>query len=142
MKYLLISAILIVFTPTIAKAYTDFWDDIRSPFRSDAEMDAALQADGRLCDRTVGVQKGPATRTYKKCMLKHDWKFSHAVRDAASSVTVYDHDSPDPDIGWHWEDGMRTCHNDCENPEIPGSGFTCRDTDFMGIPSRECDSGH
>jgi hypothetical protein len=50
----------------------------------------------------------------------------------------YNRDSPDPGIGWHWEGGMRTCHADCDNPRIPGSGYTCRDFDDMGGPTTEC----
>jgi hypothetical protein len=59
------------------------------------------------------------------------------VRDSSHSVT-YDRDSPDPAIGWHWENGMRVCQNDCDNDEIPGSGFSCRDVTAMGMAMREC----
>jgi hypothetical protein len=59
------------------------------------------------------------------------------VRDNSHTVT-YDKDSPNPAVGWHWENGMRVCHNDCDNDEIPGSGFTCRDVTAMGMPMREC----
>ena len=40
-------------------------------------------------------------------------------------VVIYNRDSKDPNVGWHWENGMRTCTHDCENPEAPGSGYTC-----------------
>jgi hypothetical protein len=57
-------------------------------------------------------------------------------------VTVYDHDSSDPNVGWHNDaSGMRVCHQDCDNPEIPGSGARCRDVNFMGMPMRECVTG-
>jgi hypothetical protein len=59
------------------------------------------------------------------------------ARDTSHTVT-YNRDSPNPAIGWHWENGMRVCHNDCDNDEIPGSGFTCRDVTVMGMPMREC----
>jgi hypothetical protein len=59
------------------------------------------------------------------------------VRDSSDSV-IYNKDSPDPAIGWHWESGMRVCHNDCENDEIPGSGFTCKDVTAMGLAMRQC----
>ena len=64
--------------------------------------------------------------------------------DAAgrTGVTVYDHDSADPNIGWHTdESGMRVCHQDCDNPEIPGSGAKCRDVNWMGMAARECVTG-
>jgi hypothetical protein len=59
------------------------------------------------------------------------------VRDNSRTV-VYDRDSPNPAIGWHWENGMRVCHIDCDNDEIPGSGFTCHDVTVMGMAMREC----
>jgi hypothetical protein len=66
----------------------------------------------------------------------------HLARHPASGVTVYDHDSPDPNIGWHTDsNGMRVCHNDCDNPEIPGSGARCHDVNVMGMAMRECVTG-
>lgn len=45
-------------------------------------------------------------------------------------------------VGWHNDaSGMRVCHQDCDNPEIPGSGARCRDVNFMGMPMRECVTG-
>jgi hypothetical protein len=58
-----------------------------------------------------------------------------AARDTSHSVT-YNKDSPNPAIGWHWENGMRVCHNDCDNDEIPG--FTCTDVTVMGQAMRQC----
>jgi hypothetical protein len=67
----------------------------------------------------------------------------HVVRQAASSgVTVYDHDSRDPNVGWHNDSsGMRVCSYDCDNPEIPGSGARCRSVNFGGMAMRECVTG-
>jgi len=72
-----------------------------------------------------------------------DAKTRHVARPAANSgVTVYDHDSRDPNIGWHTDQsGMRVCHNDCDNPEIPGSGAKCRNVTVMGMAMRECVTG-
>jgi hypothetical protein len=61
---------------------------------------------------------------------------------SASGVVTYNRDSADPNVGWHWEGGMRVCHQDCDNPEIPGSGYTCRDVQALGMAMRECDSGN
>jgi hypothetical protein len=58
----------------------------------------------------------------------------------ASGAVTYNRDSTDPNVGWHWEGGMRVCHQDCDNPEIPGSGYTCRDVQALGMAMRECDS--
>jgi hypothetical protein len=33
---------------------------------------------------------------------------------------------------------MRVCHKDCDNDEIPGSGFTCMDVTVMGQAMRQC----
>jgi hypothetical protein len=65
------------------------------------------------------------------------------VKHAANSgVTVYDHDSRDPNVGWHTDStGMRVCSHDCDNPEIPGSGARCHDVNWMGMPMRECVTG-
>src|SRR5262249_7630801 len=102
----------------------------------------ALQRDTDICDREAGVQRGYPTAKYKKCMLGRGWTFSHVTKSApprsSASVTVYDRDSKDPDVGWHWEGGMRVCRHDCENPEIPGSGYTCRDVQAFGTTMREC----
>jgi hypothetical protein len=60
----------------------------------------------------------------------------------ASGVVTYNRDSGDPNVRWHWEGGMRVCHQDCDNPEIPGSGYTCRNVQVLGMAMRECDSGN
>jgi hypothetical protein len=67
----------------------------------------------------------------------------HVVRHSPNSnVTVYDQDSPDPDVGWHTDaSGMRVCSHDCDNPEIPGSGARCHDVNVMGMAMRECVTG-
>src|ERR1700685_3843665 len=53
----------------------------------------------------------------------------HVVRDNSHTVT-YDKDSPNPAVGWHWENGMRVRHHDCGaprgRPAVPafrGHGF-------------------
>ena len=53
---------------------------------------------------------------------------------------TYNRDSKDPSVGWHWDGSMRVCTNDCDNPEIPGSGYTCYNVQAFGMPMRECDS--
>jgi hypothetical protein len=50
---------------------------------------------------------------------------SHKPGNPSGTVT-YNIDSKDPHVGWHWVHGLRTCTQDCDNPEIPGSRYTCR----------------
>ena len=59
----------------------------------------------------------------------------HRIARNTSHTVIYDKDSPNPAIGWHWENGARVCHNDCDNDEIPGSGYTCMD---VGQTMRQC----
>lgn len=140
----LAALIMIISSVAHAQNYKLVWDDVRSPWRANSEMNAAVQADSEACDAEVGEQHGPPTSQYKACMARHDWKLRRVVTSPvakrSSSVIVYNRDSRDPAVGWHWENGMRTCHYDCDNPRIPGSGYTCRDIDFMGSPTTECTS--
>lgn len=87
---------------------------------------------------------GPAPNGAAQIQVaSHTKKPVHSRQAAAtrhsSGVVTYDRDSPDPNIGWHNEGGMRVCHNDCDNPEIPGSGYTCRNVKWLGMAARECD---
>ena len=55
-------------------------------------------------------------------MLGRRWRWQSytepkAASGAASGTVTYNRDSPNPKIGWHWENGMRSCHSDCDNPE-------------------------
>lgn len=68
-----------------------------------------------------------------------DAKHPAPTSQSSSGVVTYNRDSPDPNVGWHWQNGMRVCHNDCDNPEIPGSGYTCRNVQAFGMAMRECD---
>ncbi|HEY1544244.1 MAG TPA: hypothetical protein VGG01_17735 [Xanthobacteraceae bacterium] len=65
---------------------------------------------------------------------------THKAHKPNPSTTVtYNRHSPDPNVGWHWEGGMRVCHQDCDNPEIPGSRYTCKNVTWRGMAARECD---
>ena len=66
---------------------------------------------------------------------------TRAPRPSDNEVT-YDRDSKDPNVGWHTQGGMRVCTADCDNPEIPGSGYTCRDVNVLGMAMRECNSSN
>jgi hypothetical protein len=84
----------------------------------------------------------PASDAVKYAALQQAKKVARkpSAAPASSPAVTYNHDSKDPNIGWHWENGERVCHQDCDNPEIPGSGYTCRDVQFLGMAMRECDS--
>jgi hypothetical protein len=69
-------------------------------------------------------------------------RHARTSQSSASGVVIYNRDSADPNVGWHWQGGMRVCHQDCDNPEIPGSGYTCRNVQVLGMAMRECDSGN
>jgi hypothetical protein len=88
---------------------------------------------------TAGLGAQAATAGHKSIKPSHA---RHRVVPDSSHAVVYNRDSRNPNVGWHWEGGMRTCHNDCDNPEIPGSGYTCRNVNFMGMAMKECDSSN
>ena len=82
----------------------------------------------------------PAPAHHAQSVTKHHTPRTPHGRRPSNNEVTYDRDSKDPNVGWHTEGGMRVCTQDCDNPEVPGSGYTCRDISFFGIPSRECDS--
>jgi hypothetical protein len=104
--------------------------------------DAIHEADLDYCYGQTGASREqPDTPAFKQCMRGrgYRWLSTHMVGTPARSATItYNHDSKDPAVGWHWEGGNRVCHNDCDNDEIPGSGFTCRDVTWMGSTARQC----
>jgi hypothetical protein len=56
----------------------------------------------------------------------------------SSSTVTYNVDSKNPNTGWHTVNGMRVCTQDCDNPEIPGSGYTCKNVQVLSMAMREC----
>jgi hypothetical protein len=94
-------------------------------------MKRVILAMALVLSAAMGAQAAPHVDHARKSRL-------HRVAPNTSHAVTYDRDSPDPAIGWHWESGMRVCHNDCDNDEIPGSGFTCREVTVMGQDMREC----
>jgi len=138
MQRIIIASVFLFGTALAAQASTLVFNDSHNPSRSDY----VLQSDGAACDREAGVQRGVPTARYRACMRRHGWIYGHVAKSprprAASGVVTHDRDSRDPDVGWHWENGMRVCRHDCENPEIPGSGYTCRNVTAFGMAMREC----
>lgn len=93
MKRILVVVLLLINGVAHAQNYRDVWDDTRKPWRSDAEMDADVQADGLVCDREVGEQHGRVSPAYKRCMARHHWKLNRVERVPDES----DYSSPIPD---------------------------------------------
>jgi hypothetical protein len=60
-----------------AQTYKDVWIDVRQPWRSNAELDAAVQADAAACDYLVGEMRGIPSLRYRQCMASRDWQFGH-----------------------------------------------------------------
>jgi len=71
----------------------------------------------------------------KRTLLTSLFLLGTALGAHADKVVVYNRDSKDPNVGWHWVNGMRTCTQDCDNPAIPGSGYTCT---YRSDGWREC----
>ena len=94
MKRSMIAAIMLLGTGLTAHALeTDVWNDIRKPWRSNAEIQRAVKADAKACEREVGVQRGPLTTKFKECMLRHDWTFSHIKPQPAPRTVVHRYNS-------------------------------------------------
>jgi hypothetical protein len=89
------------------------------------------QASGSKAAPHAAMQQGKAQPSQARKV--------HAPRSSSPAVT-YNRDSSDPHVGWHTVGGMRVCTQDCDNPEIPGSGYTCKNVQFLGMAMRECDS--
>jgi hypothetical protein len=98
--------------------------------------DAVFQADLTYCYGQTGADRNAHdTPALKQCMLGRRWQWTDLSPSAWDPPPP---DSPNPNIGWHWENGMRVCHGDCKDPEAPGSGYRCSNVTVLGMPMREC----
>ncbi len=115
----------------------------RAMFASIVLLSAVLSVQTYATAADNGSQT-PASDAVKYAALQQAKKVARkpSAAPASSPAVSYNRDSKDPNIGWHWENGERVCHQDCDNPEIPGSGYTCRDVQFLGMAMRECDSAN
>jgi hypothetical protein len=140
-------AISIALTCGLAGAYAgtnDTYYDLVRP-NGHPRSDAIFDADLNFCYGQTGASRySQDTPAFKQCMLSRKWRWQSVkiVRDPSSGAVTYNRDSPDPNVGWHWRGGMRTCTNDCDNPEIPGSGYTCMNVQALGMTMRQCTSSN
>jgi hypothetical protein len=147
MKRFLITAA--VLSSILAGADADqlhsYWRDAIRP-HGHKRSDAVFNANVSTCNDRAGVQSDSVSLAYRECMQSFGYRFVSAriehtpapKRDR--SVVTYNRDSPDPDVGWHTDaNGFRQCQHDCDNPQIPGSGYTCRSVEFMGRAMTQCD---
>jgi hypothetical protein len=126
-------------------ARADHWEttyhDLIRP-RGRPRSDAIYQGALNYCYEQTGADRnGRDTPEFKMCMRGrgYRWQSAQLVRAPGSSGAVtYNSDSKDSNVGWRWEGGFRVCRADCENPEIPGSGFTCANVEVLGMPFRQC----
>jgi hypothetical protein len=112
---------------------------ITSAILFSAALDTQAYADAGAAGGTSATAAGAS-----QVATQHKASKPAHVRSPASqssgNVATYNRDSKDPGVGWHTVNGLRSCTQDCDNPEIPGSGYTCRDVNFLGMAMRECSS--
>jgi hypothetical protein len=82
---------------------------------------------------------GAATANQAQIVKKNSTRRTPRAARPSDHEVTYDRDSKNPNVGWHTQGGMRVCTQDCDNPEIPGSGYTCRNVNVLGMAMRECD---
>lgn len=111
---------------------------MKSTFAAAVLIVAALNMPAYAEAAATGTATVTQTHIAKKNSAR---RTAHAPRPSNHEVT-YDRDAKEPNVGWHTQGGMRVCTRDCDDPEIPGSGYTCRDVDVLGMAMRECDSSN
>jgi hypothetical protein len=142
MKRFLVVAALLVSTVVNAQAdqlVVRWYDTIRPHGHKRSAVIG--RANVEHCNQAIGRPDGSISSAYEACMQDLGYQLMGADlkrSPAKHTVTIYNRDSRDPAIGWHTEGGMRVCHSDCDNPEIPGSGYVCRDVEAMGMAMRQC----
>jgi hypothetical protein len=94
MKRPVIATLVLLGTVLAAHAEIDIWNDVRKPWRSNAEIDSALQADVAICDREAGEQHGPVSAKYRQCMLRRHWRLGRAIRTYSSPIVVHNGGTP------------------------------------------------
>lgn len=140
MKRIMIATALIF--STVVSAHADqmiyHWYDTIRP-HGHKRPDAVGLASVAKCNAEYGNADDGLPPGFKECMQRQGYRLISAVDHRSPRTTaIYDRNSRDPNVGWHTENGMRVCHNDCDNPEIPGSGAVCKNVNVMGTVMRQC----
>jgi hypothetical protein len=133
----IIASILLVGATQRATAdnLVDNYYDLVRP-NGQARSDAIFQADLNYCYGQTGTNPNAHdTPSMKQCMLGRQWQWTDL---SPSTWQGPPPDSPNPNVGWHWENGMRVCHNDCDDPQAPGSGYRCKKVVVLGMNMTEC----
>jgi hypothetical protein len=100
---------------------------------------SAILLGATLCSQAYAdTTPNPAAGAAKVATHKSKTAHPRTAALANDHVVTHNRDSKNPSIGWHTVNGMRQCTQDCDNPEIPGSGYTCRDVNVLGMAMREC----
>jgi hypothetical protein len=107
MKRALIITAVLMSSAVHAQTYKDVWDDVRKPWRPDAQMQEMVEVDGAACDREVGPIKGMPSARYRACMRRHDWKFSHLERLPWAPADAESDSSPPDDWQSRMDDDLR-----------------------------------
>jgi hypothetical protein len=116
------------------------WYDTIRP-NNHKRPDAVSYANLARCNAQFGEQTDGLSPEFKACMESQGYRLVSARmrgNPASNDPVTYNTDSRDPSVGWHTENGFRVCHNDCDNPEVPGSGAVCSNVTVMGTPMRQC----
>jgi hypothetical protein len=144
MKRVVIAAAIVLVTVLNAHAgqMVYKWYDTVRP-NGQKRPDAVSNANLAKCNAQFGEQTDGLSPQFKACMESQGYRLvsarMHGIPAGGSNGAVtYNRDSRDPAVGWHTENGFRVCHNDCDNPEIPGSGAVCSNVTVMGTPMRQC----
>jgi hypothetical protein len=85
MKWILL-ALMLASSPALADS--SIWNDVTRQHRDDA----ALNADGHICDAQVGADV-VSSRAYKRCMRAHGWALQRVIREPPEKTWI------DPDTG-------------------------------------------
>ena len=140
-RVIIIAGILLIGAMHCAAAddLVDNYYDLVRP-NGQARSESIFEADLNYCYGQTGADRNAHdTPAMKQCMLGRSWRWTGLVPSSSpGGWRPPPPDSPDPNIGWHWEGGMRVCRNDCDNPEAPGSGYRCRSVIVLGRNMTEC----
>jgi hypothetical protein len=134
MRKIAICALLAVFA-TCNSASANVWANNYKDIRRTGghkRSAAAFRVDLRACAKVAGIPYNadmPDPPAFKACMLKRGLQWQSTRRNTAKPAPA-----PQQRTGWH--NGV--CRYDCDNPEAPGSGYTCQHYTIGNMAYRKC----